>query len=80
MTFHHTFQNGHTATAELTPAGLRIEWTPSVPGPRGREEIKAEYLQWMRHCCQTFANEAGGAVLYFNLATGKPELVTPSKV
>lgn len=77
MTFHHTFQNGHTATATLTPEGLRVEWTPSAPGPRGRDEIKAEYLQWMRQSFQLYANKVGGAVVYLNIATGEPEIITP---
>jgi hypothetical protein len=79
MTFHHTFQSGHTATAELSTAGLRIEWTPDLPDRQTLHRIKAEYLRWMRHCCQTFADKVNGAVLYFDLATGRPELITPSK-
>ena len=77
MTFHHTFQNGHTATASLTPEGLRVEWQPDVPAVGHREEIKAEYLQWMRQSIQLYANRVGQAVGYLNIATGKPELITP---
>lgn len=78
MTFHHTFQNGHTATATLTPEGLRVEWQPDVPGKGHREEIKAEYLTWTRQCFQLYADKVGGAVVYLNLATGEPEIITPS--
>jgi hypothetical protein len=77
MTFHRTFQNGHTATASLTPEGLRVEWQPDVPGKGHREEIKAEYLQWMRQSFQLYANKVGGAVVYHNIATGDHELIIP---
>ena len=77
MTFHHTFQNGHTATAPLTSGGLKIEWQPDVPGKGHLEEIKSEYFTWMRSCCQLFADKMGGAIVYINLATGKPEIITP---
>jgi len=77
MTFHHTFQNGHTATATPTNGGLRVEWHPDVPGKEHREEIKAEYLTWMRQCFQIFADKVGGEIVYLNLATGKPEIITP---
>jgi hypothetical protein len=79
MTFHHTFQNGHTATATLTAEGLRVEWQPDVPSKGHREEIKAEYLTWTRQCFQLYADKVGGAVVYLNLATGEPEIITPSK-
>jgi hypothetical protein len=59
MTFHHTFKNGHTTTATLTPEGLRVEWQPDVPA--------------------LYANKVGGAVVYLNLATGEPEIITPSQ-
>jgi hypothetical protein len=77
MTFHHTFQNGHTATASLTPEGLRVEWQPNFPGKGQREEINAEYLTWMRQSIQLYANRAGQAVGYFNIATGDHELIIP---
>lgn len=77
MTFHHTFQNGHTATAALTNGGLRVEWQPDVPGKGHREEIKTEYLTLMRQCFQIFADKVGGEIVYLNLATGKPEIITP---
>jgi hypothetical protein len=75
MTFHHTFQNGHTATATLTVEGLKVEWQPDVLGKGHREEIKAEYLTWTRQCFQIYADKVGGAVEYLNLATGEPDCI-----
>lgn len=61
MTFHHTFQNGHTPTATLTPEGLRVEWQPDVPGKGYREEIKAGQC---RHEQQpTFVSQEQGGIL-----------------
>ena len=64
LTYHHKFQSGQTATAQVTddPPGFEVKWSA-----RPSWGMIAEYFRWRGVIMADFEKQTGKKVLILNL-------------